>query len=52
MKQKLNKIRRFRLSDDLVEILDKMKNQSSFVRGAIREKMEREKLLKKIKIPF
>ena len=52
MKEKLTKIRRFRLSDEVVDILDKLPRKSEFVREAIREKMEREKLIKKPKIPF
>ena len=46
------KILRFRLPDDIVEVLQKMKHKSDYVRCAIREKMEREKLLKEEKLPF
>lgn len=48
----LNKIFRFRLPDDIVQILQKMKRKSEFVRSAIREKMEREGLLKEVNFPF
>jgi len=46
------KILRFRLSDDTVDVLQKMKRKSEFVRAAIREKMEREGFLKEKKLPF
>jgi len=48
----LNKILRFRLSDDIVEVLQKMKRKSEYVRLAIREKMQRDGLLKEEKLPF
>jgi hypothetical protein len=48
----LKKILRFRLPDDIVEVLQKMKRKSEFVRCAIHEKMEREGLLKEEKAPF
>lgn len=48
----LNKILRFRLPDDIVDVLKRMKRQSEFVRAAIREKMERDGFLKKGKLPF
>ena len=46
------KILRFRLPDDIVEVLEKMKRKSEYVRLAIREKMEKDSLLKKEKLPF
>ena len=48
----LTKILRFRLPDDIVEILKNTKRKSDFVRTAIREKMEREGLIKIEKLPF
>lgn len=48
----LTKILRFRLPDDIVEVLQKMKRKSEFVRSAIREKMERDGLIKIEKLPF
>lgn len=48
----LKKILRFRLPDDIIAVLQKMKRKSEFVRSAIREKMEREGLLKKEPLPF
>ena len=47
-----NKIFRFRLPDDIVYVLQGMKRKSEFVKSAIREKMEREGLIKEYKIPF
>jgi hypothetical protein len=48
----LNKILRFRLPDDIVNVLCKMrKKQSEYVRNAIREKMLKDGLLK-VKLPF
>ena len=52
MKRQMTRIFRFRLPDDIVEVLGKMKRKSEFVRCAIREKMEREGLLKEYKLPF
>ena len=46
------KILRFRLPDDIVEALMKKKRKSEYVRLAIREKMERDGLLKEVKLPF
>ena len=46
------KILRFRLPDDMVEVLRKKKRKSEYVRAAIREKMERDGLLKEEKLPF
>jgi len=46
------KILRFRLPDDVVEVLNRMKRKSEYVRLAIREKMERDGLLKVEKLPF
>ena len=48
----LKKILRFRLPDDIVEALMKKKRKSEYVRLAIREKMERDGLLKEVKLPF
>lgn len=48
----LKKILRFRLPDDIVEVLNKKKRKSEYVRIAIREKMERDGLLKEEKLPF
>lgn len=50
--KKLTKILRFRFSEEISEILNKMPNKSNFVRQAIIEKMEREGIIKKFKIPF
>jgi hypothetical protein len=47
----LKKILRFRLPGDIVEVLEKMKRKSEYVRLAIREKMERDGLLKN-NLPF
>jgi len=46
------KILRFRLPDDLVEVLSKMKRKSEYVRAAIREKMQRDGFIKEEKLPF
>ena len=51
MKKNMTKILRFRLPDEIVEILSELPRKSDFVRAAIREKLEREKLLT-IKMPF
>jgi hypothetical protein len=48
----LKKILRFRLPDDIVEVLEKKKRESEYVRLAIREKMQRDGLLKEVKLPF
>lgn len=50
--QTFKKILRFRLPDDVVEVLMKTKRKSEYVRQAIREKMERDGLLKEEKLPF
>jgi len=50
--QTFKKILRFRLPDDVVEVLMKKKRKSEYVRQAIREKMERDGLLKEEKLPF
>lgn len=42
----LKKILRFRLPDDIVNQLNKMKRKSDYVRLAIREKMQRDGLLR------
>lgn len=49
---KYNKIRRFRTSDEIAGILDKMRNSSEYVRKAIENQMIKDKLIKKRKIPF
>jgi hypothetical protein len=46
------KILRFRLPDDIVDQLNKMKRKSDYVRLAIREKMQRDGFLKEEKLPF
>jgi hypothetical protein len=48
----LKKILRFRLHDDIVDQLKKMKRKSEYVRLAIREKMQRDGFLKEEKLPF
>lgn len=48
----MTKILRFRLPDEVVEVLTKIPRKSEFVRAAIRERLEREKLITKIKSPF
>ena len=48
----LKKILRFRLPDDIVEVLEKKKLKSEYVRLAIREKMQRDGFLKEEKLPF
>lgn len=50
--QTFKTILRFRLPDDIVEVLKKLKRKSEYVRIAIREKMERDGLLKEEKLPF
>lgn len=49
---KLHKIKRVRVCDEVAEVLKKMPNESRFIRAAIREKLEREKLIAKTKMPF
>lgn len=46
----LKKILRFRLPDDIVDQLKKMKRKSDYVRLAM--KMQRDGFLKKEKLPF
>jgi hypothetical protein len=46
------KILRFRLPDDMVDQLNKMRRKSDYVRLAIKEKMQRDGLLKEEKLPF
>ena len=48
----LKKIIRIRLPDEIFEKLNKMKRKSEYIRCAIREKMERDNILKKEKLPF
>ena len=48
----LKKILRFRFPDDIVEVLEKKKLKSEYVRLAIREKMQRDGFLKEEKLPF
>jgi hypothetical protein len=48
----LKKIIRVRLPDEIIEVLNKMQCKSEYMRTAIREKMERDRLLKKEKLPF
>jgi hypothetical protein len=48
----LNKILRFRFPDDIVQALSKIKRKSEYVRLAVREKLERDGLLKEEKLPF
>ena len=46
------KILRFRFPDDVVEVLNRMKRKSEYVRLAIREKMQRDGLIIEDKLPF
>lgn len=48
---KHTEIRRFRISKEIAQILDKQ-NLSSYVRKAIENQMIRDKLIKKPKTPF
>ena len=43
----LKKIIRIRLPDEITDELNKMKRKSEYIRCAIREKMERDNILKK-----
>jgi len=49
--RKLTKILRFRFDEETANALKKIPRQSDFVRQAIREKLEKEKLIRN-KIPF
>jgi hypothetical protein len=49
---KLTEIMRFRFDATTAQILKKLPNKARFVRQAIIEKMEREKIISKTKIPF
>jgi len=48
----LKKIIRIRLPNEIYEKLNKMKRESEYMRSAIIEKMERDNILKKEKLPF
>lgn len=48
----LKKIIRIRLPDEITDELNKMKRKSEYIRCAIREKMQRDNILKKEKLPF
>lgn len=49
---KLKKIKRVRVSEEIAKILEKMPNESEFIRTAIKEKLQKEKIIKKEKLPF
>lgn len=48
--RKLTEILRFRFDKKIADILKQLPKKSDFVRIAVREKMERENLIKKISI--
>ena len=48
---KYTEIRRLRLSKEITDILDK-RNFSAYARKAIEAQMIKDKLLKKVKLPF
>lgn len=49
---KLTHIQRFRFDKEVADIFKQLPKKSDFVRIAVREKMERENLIKKIKTHF
>jgi len=50
--RKLTEILRFRFDKEVADILKHLPKKSEFVRIAVREKLERENLIKKIKTPY
>ena len=49
--KKLNRILRFRFDDEIIEALKKVHCMSDYVRTAVREKLERDDLIK-TEMPF